>query len=154
MLALTFQVGDTCLALDVRRVHEVVPRVRLQAVASGPPWLAGVFVYRGDVVPVIDLHRLIGSGVCPAHLSARIILVPHLLAGEQRLIGLLAAQVADVRDLEAPARAGPRLAAGGQPELGPVIVDGRRLVHLVEVGGLLPESHQRQLGLVPRGLSA
>ena len=150
MLALTFQIGATSLALDVRRVHEVVPRVRLQPVAGGPQWLAGVFVYRGQVVPVIDLHRLIGHEECPAHLSTRIILVPQPLGGEQRLVGLLAAQVADVRNVEAPAQAGARLAAPGQVDLGPVLVDGGQLVHLVELSRLLPASHQQQLGLVPR----
>jgi len=152
MLVLTFQIGTTCLALDVRRIHEVVPRVRLQSVAGGPPWLAGVFVYRGHVVPVIDLHRLIGNDECPAHLSTRIILVPHPLGGEQRLLGLLAAQVADVRNIEAPSQPQARLSAPGRPELGPVLVDGRQLVHLVDLSRLLPESHQQQLGPVPTEL--
>jgi chemotaxis-related protein WspB len=40
----------------------VVPRVPLRAAVGGPPWLAGVFVCRGQVVPVIDLHRLMEAG--------------------------------------------------------------------------------------------
>ena len=51
MLALTFQIGATRLALDIHRVREVVPRVHLERVAGGPAWLAGMFVYRGGVVP-------------------------------------------------------------------------------------------------------
>ena len=35
-------------------------------VNGGPPWIAGVFVYRGRVVPVVDLHRLIGGRRMPA----------------------------------------------------------------------------------------
>ena len=58
MLALTFAAGGDRLALDIRRVAEVVPRVRLAPLAGAPAWLAGTFVYRGQVVPVIDLHRL------------------------------------------------------------------------------------------------
>src|SRR5579883_3328716 len=95
MLALTFQIGPNRLALDVRRAREVVPRVHLEPVAGGPDWLAGLFVYRGRVVPVIDLHRLLGAGDCPPHLSSRIILVP--LGEDGALVGLLAAGVADVR---------------------------------------------------------
>jgi chemotaxis-related protein WspB len=154
MLVLTFQVGSTRLALDVGRVREVVPRVRLQPVACGPPWLTGVFVYRGQVVPVIDLHRLVGNDECPAHLSTRIILVPHVIDGEQRLAGLLAAQVADVRDIEVPSRPQAPLTAPGRPDLGPALVDGRQLLHLVELSRLLPEAHQQQLGVVPRELPA
>jgi chemotaxis-related protein WspB len=152
MLVLTFQIGSTCLALDVRRIHEVVPRVRLQQLACGPPWMAGVFIYRGHAVPVLDLHRLIGNEECPAHLSTRIILVPHPLGGEQRLVGLLAAQVADVRNIELLSQPETRLAAPGRPDLGPVLVDGRQLVHLVDLSRLLPESHRQQLALVPTDL--
>jgi chemotaxis-related protein WspB len=154
MLVLTFQVGSDRLALDVGRVREVVPRVRLQRVASGPAWLAGVFVYRGHVVPVIDLHRLTGAGECPPHLSTRIILVPHRLDGQERLLGLLASQVADIREMQPPAQAPPRLTAAGQPDLGPVLVDRREIVHLVDLDRLLPEAYQRQVALVPRELPA
>jgi chemotaxis-related protein WspB len=154
MLVLTCQVGDARLALDVREVREVVPRVCLQRVAGSPAWLAGVFIYRGQVVPVIDLHRLIDAGECPPHLSSRIILVAHPVDDVKRLVGLLAAQVADIRDLQAPTQAQPRLAVAGQPDLGPVLVDGREIVHLVELDRLLPEALQRQLALVPRELPA
>jgi chemotaxis-related protein WspB len=152
MLVLTFQVGGQRLALDVRRVREVVPHVRLARVAWGPPWLAGVFVYRGQVVPVLDLHRLAGDGECPRHLSTRIILVPRGHGGEEGLLGLLAAQVADVRDLEPPRPGRGRLAAPDRPDFGPVLVDGRDVVHFVDPDRLLPESYQGQLALVPREL--
>jgi chemotaxis signal transduction protein len=98
MFALVFYVGPHRLALDARRVKEVLPRVQLKPLVGSPACLAGAFVYRGRVVPVVDLHRLLGAGECPAHLSSRIILVPA--GGEDRLLGLLAAQVDDVRHLD------------------------------------------------------
>jgi chemotaxis-related protein WspB len=148
MLVLTFQTGSDRLALDVQRVREVVPCVRLQPVACSPSWLAGVFVYRGHVVPVIDLHRLLGAGECPAHLSTRIILVAHTLNGRDRVLGLLAAQVIDVRDLPPPAEATTRLAAPGQPDLGPVLADGGGIIRLVELDRLVPELSEQRLALV------
>jgi chemotaxis-related protein WspB len=154
MLVLTFQIGSDRLALDVRRVREVVPRVRLQQVACSPPWLAGVFLYRGRVVPVIDLHRLVGAGECPPHLSTRIILVARGHNGAERLIGLLAAQVDDIRHVTPPSESLTRLSTPGRPDLGPVLVDGRELVHLVELETLLPESYESQLALVPKELPA
>src|SRR5437763_5879965 len=124
MLALTFQIGEEKLALDIRRVREVVPRVRLRPVGGAPDWLAGVFVYRGEVVPVIDLHRLAGAGECPGHLSSRIVLVPQPRPGGERLLGLLATQVADIREVGDGAGALPVLAADGRADLGPVLADG------------------------------
>src|SRR5688572_3678984 len=98
MLVLTFRVGREPVGLDTRRVREVIPRVRLTPLTGGPDWLAGAFVYRGRVIPVVDLHRLTGNGTCPDHLSSRIILTPIGPAGDQ-LLGLLAARVADLREV-------------------------------------------------------
>jgi hypothetical protein len=73
-------------------------------------------------------------------------------AGVDHLLGLLATQVADIRDVSTPARASPSLALAGQPHLGQVLVDGREIVHLVEMSELLPEEYQRQLAIVPAEL--
>jgi len=172
MLVVTFQVGTDHLALDVRRVREIVPCVRLQPVACSPPWLAGVFIYRGQIVPVIDLHHLLGVGDCPLHLSTRIILVPQVLdhaltlpespsegdsgrvRGQERLVGLLAAKVAEVRELQPPSPTSTRHGAPGQPALGSVLVDGQQIIHLVELDQLLPRLSDEQLALVAKERSA
>jgi chemotaxis-related protein WspB len=152
MLALTFRVGPSRLALDVRRVREVVPRVRLQPLACGPAWLAGALVYRGRVVPVVDLHRLLGAGDCPPLLSSRIILVPYGTAEQEQLVGLLAAEVAEAREVEPPSRVSLPAGAPGQPDPGPVLVEGGNLLHLVEIDRLLPETVRGQLASAPREL--
>jgi len=147
MLVVTFQVGNERLALDVRRVHEIVPYVRLQSVACGPPWLAGVFIYRGQIVPVLDLHRLLGVGDCPVQLSTRIILVPHVVDGHERLVGLLAAKVADVREMQPPSATASGVGTSGRPSLGPVVVDGKEIVHLADLERLLPGLSDEQLAI-------
>jgi chemotaxis-related protein WspB len=133
MLALTFQVGSDRVAVDVRRVREVVPRVRLAPVSGGPDWVAGAFVYRGRVVPVIDLHRLAGLGECPAHLSSRIVLLPVPGADPDALVGLLATQVANVRELSVPSTPQP----GPQPgppsaSLGQAVADGGAILRVLD----------------------
>jgi chemotaxis-related protein WspB len=138
MLALTFQIGSHQLALDIRRVREVVPRVELRSQSGGPPWLAGLFIYRGCAVPVVDLHHLLGAGECPPHLSSRIILVPV----EGGLVGLLAAQVADLREVTP---AGPGLPSLGGPDLGPLVVDNGAMIHLLDVDRLLPPATRQLL---------
>ena len=128
MLALTFQVGSDRVAVDVCRVREVIPRVRLTPAAGGPPWVAGAFVYRGRVVPVIDLYRLTGSGECPPHLSSRIILLP-LPDEPDALVGLLATEVANIRELPAP----PAGASGPpSPSLGRAVADGDTILRVLE----------------------
>ena len=137
MLVLTFQIGDHRLALDIRRVREVVPRVELKRSPTGPAWLAGLFVYRGQAVPVVDLHQLLGGGECPHHLSSRIILVPQVNAeGKETLLGLLAAQVADLREVEV----GDTPTLGVIPGLGTTLVDRDGILHLLDLDRLLPAS--------------
>jgi chemotaxis-related protein WspB len=133
MLVLTFQIGHEPVGLDIRLVREVVPRVKLRPLSGGAEWLAGVFVYRGRVIPVVDLHRLAGHGECPTHLSSRIILVPH----GDGLLGLLATQVADLREIpdDSPALPSP---ATGTADLGRVIADGLGVLRLLEPERLLP----------------
>jgi chemotaxis-related protein WspB len=75
MLLLTFRAAESPYAVDVARVVEVVPRIDVRRLPHAPAFLAGVFDYRGMVVPVIDLGILLGSGACPYRLSTRIILV-------------------------------------------------------------------------------
>jgi chemotaxis-related protein WspB len=134
MLALTFQVGSDRVAVDVCRVREVVPRVRLAPVAGGPPWLAGAFVYRGRVVPVIDLYRLTGLGDCPPHLSSRIVLLPVPSVDPEATVGLLATDVANIRELSAPATP-PGLPS---PSLGLAVADGNTILRVLDPDRFLP----------------
>jgi chemotaxis-related protein WspB len=151
MLALIFQIGSDRLALDVRRIKEVVPRVQLHTLACGPSWLAGTFVYRGQVVPVVDLHRLAGVGDCPLLLSSRIILVPQPGGTEDRLLGLLASEVADLQELETDSQALTLLHENGRPDLGPVRADRDSVLRLLDLDRLLPEPiRDSLLALTPR----
>lgn len=148
MLALTFQVGRDRVAVDVHRVREVVPRVHLQTPAGAPPWLAGLFVHRGRVVPVIDLFRLTGSGDCPPHLSSRIILVPRPGGEADELLGLLATQVADLREIDAQGSTSLAATAAGQPQLGPLVAEGAGLVRILDPEKLLPSGALASLASV------
>jgi len=132
MLALTFQVGADRVAIDVRQVRRVVPLVQLSAAPAGIPSLAGFFVYRGQVVPVVDLFRLAGAGVCPTQLSSRIILVPYP-RGTDGLVGLLAAQVADIRELPTPDSPFRTTTRG----FGPPLADGAAVIRLLDANQLL-----------------
>ncbi|WP_020472121.1 chemotaxis protein CheW [Zavarzinella formosa] len=145
MLALTFQIGPNRLALGVREIKEVVPRVNLKPAPFGPSWLAGVFVYRGQVVPVVDLHKLIAVGNCPDFLSSRIILVPLPGDPRERLIGLLAGQVADIRELPSMGNGSSGNSDSSRPDLGPVIVDAEGIMHLAVLDRVIPAAYRQQL---------
>jgi chemotaxis-related protein WspB len=148
MRVLTFQVGPDRLALPLSAIVAVVPRVPLYQPAGAPAWLAGLLHHRGRPVPVVDLHRLASAGTCPDALSSRIILVPAPGGGPADLLGLQAAQVADIRELPEET---PRFTGGsapGRPDLGSLLVEGGEIVRLLDVARLLPEAERRLLAAV------
>jgi chemotaxis-related protein WspB len=145
MLALVFHIGNERLALDVRRIRAVVPRVPLQTLAGSPPWLAGTFVYRGQVVSVVDLHRLAGVGACPPHLSSRIILVPQLGRDDGGILGLLAADVTDLQEVVVEGRIPTRWQEEDKPDFGEVLAERVGVLRLVDLERLLPESIRGRL---------
>jgi chemotaxis-related protein WspB len=140
MLLLVFRVADETYAVEAGRVVEVVPRVALRTLPHAPEALAGMFRYRGRVVPVIDLGVLLGAGPCPPRLSTRIIVVDDLMParGTARL-GLIAEHVNDVRRV-ADDRVVPQARLLGQnPYLGPIVSDDSGLIPLIAVERILAE---------------
>jgi hypothetical protein len=93
----------------------------------------------------VDLHRLVGAGECPLHLSSRIVVVSNPAAGEGRLVGLLAAQVDNLQEAKGSTSIG--LTAPGRPDLGPVLADGTGVLRLVDLERLLPESARQLLAV-------
>lgn len=140
MLLLVFHLGTSRFALDVRAIVEVVPFVNLEPVAHAPSYVGGLFNYRGETVPVIDLRHLVQEAPCVSHMTSRIMLVRYPLAGgEQRLLGLLAEKVTETlkRKREDFADAGIRI--HDTPYLGDVARDDRGMIHYLEYDQLLPD---------------
>lgn len=127
MLLLTFIAGSNRHAVDAARVVELVPRVALRAVPHAPEHLAGLLVYRGRVVPVIDLGALLGSGLCRDRLATRIILVETAAAdptapnSRRRMLGLIAEQVSDLLTIRPEQAVPPPLILPQAPYLGPIV---------------------------------
>src|SRR4051794_41111763 len=94
MLALMCKAAGSRFAIDARQVLEVVPRVRLQAVPGSPAWLAGMCLYRGQLLAVMDLVHLATGSDCPNQWSSRIILIQGTQDSAPFVFGLIVEQVA------------------------------------------------------------
>ena len=143
MLFLIFRLGPDRYALDANEIVEVLPRVTLKALPSTPPWVAGVFDYRGQMVPVIDLAALALGRPATDHVSTRTILITypadegHGLAQPQ-ILGVIAEHAnrtlrRDAADFHASGVQTP-----DAPYLGPVATDADGLLQWIRVPGLLP----------------
>jgi chemotaxis-related protein WspB len=138
VLFLLFQLGKDRYALDAGQVAEVLPLVSLKQIPQAPPAVAGVFDFRGEPVPVVDLSQVALGHPARSRLSTRIILVRYPDGnGERRLLGLIAERVTETvrRDPSDFVTTGVDL--DDAPYLGPVASDARGLIQRVEVDQLL-----------------
>ncbi len=96
MLMLLFQAGDHLYAIDSAQVIEVIPIIVLRPLNHVPNYIAGVFNYRGALVPVVDLCRLLHQVDCRSRFSTRIIMVQYTASdGTHHQLGLKAERVTE-----------------------------------------------------------
>jgi chemotaxis-related protein WspB len=146
MLLLTLQADESLYAVDVARVVEVVPRVNLRRLPHAPVCLAGVFDYRGIIVPVIDLGILLGSAPCRSLLSTRIVLVDSR-PGEQAapgprpwLLGIIAERVSDVVSVKPEGVTSAAMQLPTAPYLGSIVELDHEMAQLIVIDRVLDES--------------
>lgn len=96
---LSFQLGDDVCAVDCAHVREVVERGELIVVPRMPPLLRGAIKWHGTLVPILDLHPVLGGTALRVGSSTRIVIVAQWAAGEASLAGLLVDAVSDALEL-------------------------------------------------------
>lgn len=136
MLFLLFHLGQDRYLLEAKQIAEILPLVDILALPQAPPGVAGVFNYRGALVPALDLSQIILGRPAERRLHTRIILVRHTdQSSTTPLLGLIVEKATDTRRLEASDFSPPGVSA---PNLGPVTTDRDGLAQRIEVQQLLP----------------
>lgn len=139
MLFLLFQLGSDRYALEARRVVEVVPLLCLQHLPQAPPGVAGIFNYRGQPVPAVDLSQLTLGKPAEECLSTRTVIVKYPdRDGRSRLLGLVAEHATEMFRAEASEFTDHGMKVGA-PYLGPVYVGPKGPVQWVREQRLLSE---------------
>jgi chemotaxis-related protein WspB len=140
-LFLVFRIGSERFALQATEVVEVLGRLPLKPIPRAPHWVAGVFAYRGAVVPVIDLSALTFGEPAQARTSTRLVLVNYRAdaSAEAHLLGLILEQATDTLRCN-PTEFQPYGLDNRQaPYLGPVREDAQGLLQWVRVADLLDD---------------
>ena len=146
MLFLTFKLGHDRYALDASRVVEVVPLLGLKHVAQTTEGMAGIFNYRGQLVPALDLCEMTLGRPAAERISTRIIIVNHPDAdGKSRLLGLIAEEATGTLRKERADFSEPVVSASNAPQLGPMLVDALGVIHLLDERRLLSEHLREEL---------
>ena len=140
MLFLCFQLGQDKYIVDARHVVEVLPLVTLRTTPQAPRGVAGAFIYRGTVVPVLDFGELARGQPCPRRFSTRILLLAYPLRDTRRTLGMIVERATETKDLKEQDFMESGLRTPGAPYLGPVLREEHRLIQSITVQNLVPES--------------
>jgi purine-binding chemotaxis protein CheW len=108
-----FELRSQELAFSIDDVRETLPLLPITHVFLTPPWLAGIFSLRGEIVPAIDLGVLLGMPAAVVGDDARIVVVEK----GNKVAGVLVERLAELRTIEPdaveppPASLTPEIAA-------------------------------------------
>ena len=147
MLMLLFYIGDDLYALDSSQVVEIIPRVFLRKIHHAPKYVAGLFNYRGAIVPVLDLCHLIQDKPSRSYLSTRIIMVNYLAKDNTRhCFGLMAERVTETLNKSDTELADTDMPLDeAHPYLGKIIMDEKGMIQRIRLEYLLSDSQHRNL---------
>lgn len=134
MVTLFFFLGDEMYAVKCERVREVSPMVTLKKVPHSPEYFAGLFHYRGVVIPVVDLCRLVQGQPSRMRLSTRIIVAEIPLEdGSTSLVGLIAERVTEASRQSKNAFVQSDVHLRDFPYLGGVLMEDNKMIHLLDL---------------------
>ena len=137
---LLFQLGNDRYVLEASRVVEVLPLLELKKIPQAPKGVAGLFNYRGQPVPAVDLSQLTLDQPASERLSTRIIVVKYSdIAGKNLLLGLIAEHATEMLRRESKDFVDSGVQLGAAPYLGPVLMDGKGVIQWVHEQRLLSE---------------
>lgn len=139
MLLLCFDIGADRYAIPAAGVREILPLGPAREVPGAPDYVAGVILYRGRVIPVIDLTAMALGRNARRYMSTRIVVVDYRPGRERdvELLGLLAERVTDTVRLEDEQFKPPAVETDDAPFLGRIAAPDGRMIQLIEVEDLL-----------------
>ena len=140
MLILLFYLGEAMYGIHCEKIREICPSVKLEKIPHAPEYFAGLFKYRGALVPVIDLRRLIQDKPCDMRLSTRIILIDFKNEDDTAyVVGFMAERVTETvrQPREAFVSSGVNL--DGVPFLGGIVMENDHMVQMIDLDRL-PEN--------------
>ncbi len=146
MLMLLLSVDDNLYALDTSQVVEVIPRVILRKLHQVPDYIAGLFNYRGTIVPVIDLCQLIQNYPSRSYLSTRIIMVNYVGKDNiKRWLGLMAERVTETLNKPDIDLVDTENILNEAPYLGEMMMDEKGMIQRIRLEYLLLDSQHKYL---------
>lgn len=146
MLMLIFYAGNNRYALEIRRVVEVLPVVALTKLQQNSEYFAGLFNYRGDIVPVLDVCQILQGYACKPYLSTRIIIVNYQVENtEFKFLGLMAERATEILNYGEAKFANAESHLNKSSAFGKIILDEQGMIQCLQVESLVSETQTNYL---------
>lgn len=145
MLLLSFQIGEEKYAIKAGLVMEITPMVKMEHIPKTPDYIAGLFNYRGNPLPVIDLCQLYLGRPCKPQISTRVMIIQYIGTSYiPRLLGLVGENVTEtIHTNEELIESG--VSMDETPSLGKILNYDQGIIHYVETEKLLPDEVRAKL---------
>jgi chemotaxis-related protein WspB len=129
---LLFELEEMMYAIDCEKIIEIAPLVTLKALSDKGASFAGFFNYRGQVVSVIDLCRLLTGRPCRMRLSTRIILTEYTSHdGESYISGLMTEGVTEIIRKERKAFLSSNI--GASPYISGIMMENGKIIQYIDI---------------------
>jgi chemotaxis-related protein WspB len=151
VLILRFYLGDEMYVIKCQRIKEIVPMVALKRVPHAPACVAGLFNYRGMIVPVVDLRQFIDEIPCEIRMSTRIILVDYVRDdAKPSIFGIMAERVTEASEKPDSAFIPPSISIPNASYLAGVMMENKEMIQLIDLDRL--PDHLQFLTLLDNGI--
>lgn len=137
-MLLLFNLDKERYGIEVSNVVEIIPSLPLQRIPGVPDYLAGLFNYRGIVVPVLDLTQLLVGRTSNSYLSTRMILV-RVGKNKSHFLGLLAESVTETISIDETAISSTGIVGDIASFVSGVVLNPKGMVQVVDMDKLLPD---------------
>lgn len=137
--ALTFMLGTETYAVDVLRVREIKVWSRVTPIPLSSSHVLGVLNLRGEIVPVVDLRRLLA--LPPAEFGPQTVIIVISFSGDDersRSVGVVVDRVSEVVDARSTdLRPAPEIGPSGTASLLGILALSDALVQWLDIDRLL-----------------
>lgn len=145
MLLVKFKIGNDYYAINTDDVIEIIPALTFRTIPGTPDFFVGIFDYRGQILPVIDMCQLTINRPAASCLSTRVILLTFPLKNRTAVLGLMAEDVTNVIDLEESCFQETGIASELAPYLGPICEHEGHFIQLIQIEKLLSHEIQKKV---------
>lgn len=141
MLILQFRAGQDLYGIEGVNIIEVAPLTTMRKLPHAEVYVAGLFNYRGSLVPTVDLSALLTGVLSRPLLSTRIVVVNYNPSpGKDYVLGLVAEGVTEVHRIEEAELQDPGISIAEAPYLGKLWSKEGKILQLIYLNKVLPET--------------